>query len=78
MTEAVLDAVSADEGEIDVFAIRKADLSADDLTSEHEWRFEPERDALPIGTEAFLLGPDAGGIGPEPDEREPPVLEGSH
>ncbi|WP_436346641.1 hypothetical protein [Natronorubrum sp. FCH18a] len=78
VTDAVLGAVSDDEIDLDVFAVRNADANDGDRAAEYEWQFEPDSDALATGTEAFLLGPDAVVFGPEPDEQEPAALEVSH
>jgi len=75
LTESVLDAVSSNESELEVFAVRSAD-AAGDVT--HDWQFEPDPDALAIGSEAFLLGGDAVSEGSEPTEPTTAAVEVSH
>ncbi len=70
VTDAVLDAVSDDETELDVFAIRTGEASTGGPAVEYEWRFEPDSGALEVGTEAFLLGPGAAAFGSESAERD--------
>ncbi len=75
LTESVLDAVSSDESDLEVFAVRSDD-AADDTT--HGWYFEPDPDALAIGSEVFLLGSDAVRDTTEPTESATAAIEVSH
>ncbi|WP_440772032.1 hypothetical protein [Natronorubrum sp. DTA28] len=84
VTDAVRNTVSDKESDLDVFATRNGEPSGSEPAAEYEWRFEPDSDALEIGSEVFLLGSDVAAFGPEPDEGgerdegEPATPEVSH
>ncbi|MFC4541107.1 hypothetical protein ACFO5R_04080 [Halosolutus amylolyticus] len=78
LTDPILDAVADDETSLEVFAVRRTDASDDESIHEHEWQFEPDREAVAVGAEAFLLGTDATAFGPRSDGRDPAALEVSH
>ncbi|MFA9428300.1 hypothetical protein [Natronorubrum sp. A-ect3] len=78
LTEAVLDAVTAEDTDLEVFAVRDSEASNGDPVDKHAWQFEPEPAALTVGTEAFVLGTDTTVFGTRRDKREPAALEVGH
>ena len=75
LTEAVLDAVAAEDTDLEVFAIRDPEASGGDSVDKQKWQFEPEPATLTVGTEAFVLGTETTVSETRPDNQEPAALE---